>query len=387
MSGKERMRQALSGGMPDRVPVGFFYNCDYKAERAGIPPEAYIYGTNEDRFKAMAATYQRHREDWIHADPGISHEWLSKHRLVWDGGTAFVEEVATGKRDPIHSDLTLASAKGKSFAPGLDYGYSYVKLNCPLESVKNSEDLKYAEIRSAEELIREGFFDPPQRLVQAFGNKAFITLPMGNIFFNSLYFFGLERGLTATLTNPKFFKTLMELNAAQELEVVKAAALTGLDGIWIAEMLVSADIVSPQLYKEMVAPIHRQLVSEAHRRGLKALVYFTGDCFPLLSVAKSVKYDGVVIESQDKHGNKNDVADVRRRLGSEVCVFGNLDPVDHMIIGDEKTLRQEVRRQIFVAGRHGAFVMHSNIISLPISPERIDAVIKFTREYGQYPLD
>jgi len=387
MNGKERMIVALTGGTPDQVPVGFFYNCDYKAECAGITPQEYVFGTNEDRFHAMAATYERHREDWIHADPGIGHEWLSKHRLIWDGCTAFVEEVATGQRDAICLDLTLASAEGKSHGPGLDYGYSYVRLNRPLESIRSNEDLGWAEVRTAEELIREGFFDPIRGLVQAYGDEVFITLPMGNLFFNSVYLFGLEEGLIATLTNPKLINALVELNTAQEIEVVKAAALVGLDGIWIAEMLVSADIVPPRVYKEMVAPMHRQIVSEAHRSGLKALAYLTGDCLPLLSTARSVGYDGVVVESQDKHADRIDVADLREGLGADVCVFGNLDPVDHLIGGDETTLRQEIRREINVAGQHGAFVMHSNIVSLPIRAERIEAVISFTREYGKYPLD
>src|SRR3972149_2895812 len=98
MNGKTRMRMALSGHAPDRVPVGFFYNCDYKARCAGSTPQAYIFGTNEDRYQAMAATYLRHKEDWIHADPGINMDWQHQHRLVREADEAFVGELASGGR-------------------------------------------------------------------------------------------------------------------------------------------------------------------------------------------------------------------------------------------------------------------------------------------------
>ncbi|MGD0610824.1 MAG: uroporphyrinogen decarboxylase family protein [Anaerolineales bacterium] len=386
MNGKERMRIALSGGTPDRVPVGFFYNCDYKAKCAGITSQDYIFGTNEDRFNAMASTFQLHREDWIHSDSGINHDWEKKHKIVWDENKAFVENLSTGQRDDIRLDLTLTSAQERSNGPGLDYGYSYIKLNRPLDSIKESVDLRDAQIRSANELIEQGFLDPPRRLVQLYGRDTFITLPMSNLFFNSLVFFGLEEGLIATLTKPKLFTSLLEMNARQEFEVVRAASMVGLDGIWLAEMLISADIIPPKIYVDTIAPLHRQIVTEAHRLGLKAIAYLTGNCLPLLSTARAVSYDGVVVESQDKSGNRINVEDVRKSLGPDICVFGNLDPIDLLIYGSDEALRQEVRRQVMVAGKNGSFVTSSNIISLPVKPEQINRIIELNLEYGQYPL-
>jgi len=388
MNSKERMLVALSGGIPDQVPLGFFYNCDYMSERAGITPQAYIFGTNEDRFQAMSSTYERHRGvDWIHADPGIRHDWENEHELVWDEGNPYVVSRRNGERDAIQLDLRLASSGERSHGPDLDFGYSYIKLGRPAEEIHSNKDLEGAHVRTAQELVDEGFLDPPRQLVERYGQHTFITLPMSNIFFNSVYFFGLEEGLIATITNAALFDALLELNTEQELEVIKAAAKVGLDGVWLAEMLISADVISPRLFEQKLAPLHRKLVQEAHRLGLKVLTYLTGDCLQLLQIAREVGYDGVVVESQDQHGNKIDVAEIRQRLGPEICVFGNLDPVDHLIRGDETTIFEEVRRQIYAAGKEGAFVMHANIVSLPIQPKRIDLVIQATREIGQYPLN
>ena len=67
-------------------------------------------------------------------------------------------------------------------------------------------------------------------------------------------------------------------------------------------------------------------------------------------------------------------------------MFGNLDPIDLLIYGSDEALRQEVRRQVMVAGKNGSFVTSSNIISLPVKPEQINRIIELNLEYGQYPL-
>jgi hypothetical protein len=386
MNGKELMQIALSGGRPERVPAGFFYNCDYKAKCAGITPEDYIFGSNEDRLKAMAATYRRHREDWIHADPGINHDWEKNHKIVRDGKKTYIEDLKTGQRDEIKLDLTLVSAQERSNGPGLDLGYSSIKLNRPLESIKAKEDLADAHVRSADELLEGGFLDPPRRLVELFGQEAFITLPMSNLFYNSICLFGLKEGLIATVRKPELLRSLLELNAIQEIEVVRAAAKAGLDGVWLAEMLISVDIVPPRIYMDIIAPLHREIVNEAHRLNLKTIVYLTGNSLPLLTTAKGVGYDGVVVESQAKTGRRVDISEVRQQVGWGMCVFGNLDAISVLIYGSDNDLQKEIKKQMMTAGVNGAFVTSSNIISLPVTPEKIDRILELNLEYGSYPL-
>ncbi len=386
MIGKELMQVVLSGGKPERVPAGFFYNCDYKARCAKLTPEDYIFGNNEDRLNAMIATHKIHREDWIHADPGVSHEWEANHRIMRESNKTFVMDLRTGESDEIKLDLTLASSQERSNGPGLDFGYSYIKLNRQPDSITTPADLKDAEVRMADELLDGGYMDPPRKLVELFSHEAFITLPMSNLFYNSLSLFGLEEGLIATINNPDLFKALLELNAMQEIEVVRAATKAGLDGVWLAEMLISTDIVPPKFYADIIAPLHREIVNEAHRLNLKALAYLTGDCLPLLSTAKKVGYDGVVVESQDKRGHRIDVGDVRQNVGEKICVFGNLDPIGLLIHGSDEELQQEIKRQMMIAGEGGCFVTSSNILSLPVTPEKINRIIELNLEYGQYPL-
>jgi hypothetical protein len=386
MNGKELMKIALSGGLPERVPAGFFYNCDYKAKCAGITPEDYIFGSNNDRLNAMVATYQLHHEDWIHADPGINHDWEKNHKIVREGKKTYIEDLKTELRDEIKLDLTLVSAQERSNGPGLDFGYSAIMLNRPVECIKTKEDLKDAHVRTADELLEGGFLEPPMRLVELFGHEAFITLPMSNLFYNSICLFGLKEGLIATVRKPELIRSLLELNTQQEIEVVRAAAKVGLDGVWLAEMLISADIVPPRIYVDIIAPLHCEIVSEAHRLNLKTIVYLTGNSLPLLTTAKGVGYDGVVVESQAKTGRRVDVSDVRQQVGSGMCVFGNIDAISLLIHGSDKELQHEIKRQMMTAGLNGAFVTSSNIISLPVTRERIDRILELNLEYGQYPL-
>ena len=157
MNSKERMACALERGKPDRVPVGAFFNCDYLADRAGISVYHFLFGTTEDRIQCIQALCERHEQDWIMCDPGVSKTWSDQHHVVVEDGGAFVVHNESGKRERILSDLTLHSEEWESeFTPGGSFGYSFASLQCPSKAIKTASDVKrYITIHDADALIQE----------------------------------------------------------------------------------------------------------------------------------------------------------------------------------------------------------------------------------------
>jgi len=385
MNSKERIRVALEGGKPDRVPFTCFFNCDYKAKLAGISDYEFLFGTTEHRIRAMEATLLRHDEDWIMCEPGISRTWANQHRLVMQP-RPMIEHIETGKREPIRADLTLPSEEwGSEFLPGGDFGYSFARVEGDRSSVKTPADARKAiSVLTADELIAEGYLAPQVHFVEHWGKQKFICAWAGNLLFNALYFFGtLEEGLIATSTRRALFQELVRINLAQETEFARAAARLGADGIWLAEMLASADVLSPRFYDEVVFPAEKKLIEECRRLGLKTYFYFTGDVASLLGAVERLGVDGIVFEPNDKRGHRIDVGELRKRL-PRICLFGNLDPIGILLKNDPQQIEVEVRRQIEVAGKDGRFIMHSNIIPVTVPPESVDCMKAATETWGQY---
>ena len=387
MNSRERMVCALERGKPDRVPVGMFFNCDYLTNLAGMSVYHFLFGTSEDRIRCIQTLCDRHDQDWIMCDPGISKTWSDRHRVVVEDDGAFVVHKESGKRERIRSDLTLHSEEWESeFTPGGSFGYSFATLQCPSEEIKTPSDVKKTiAVHDADALIEEGYFDPQRVFYERYGDERYICLWGGNILFNTLYFFGsLEAGLMALYDAPDVFRALLEVNLAQEIESAQAGARIGGHGVWVAEMLGSADMISPEMYDEWIFPMEKELIEAIHAAGLQAILYLTGDVIPRIPAIKRTGADGLAVENRDKHGAQIDIGAVRNAAGMDLCLCGNIDPVYHLQRGSAQQIENEVQRQIERAGTSGAFIVHSNVVPGAVSPDKVDVMIHAAREYGLY---
>jgi uroporphyrinogen-III decarboxylase len=112
------------------------------------------------------------------------------------------------------------------------------------------------------------------------------------------------------------------------------------------------------------------VVREAKRMGLKVLLWFLGDCMPLLEDIVELGVDALVVE-QPRRGYSSDVGEIRRRVGQRLCVFG-WTPELAMIKSDRQAIRRAVETQIRAAGLEGAFVMGTTYLTNEVRCETVD---------------
>lgn len=78
-----------------------------------------------------------------------------------------------------------------------------------------------------------------------------------------------------------------------------------------------------------------------------------------------------------------DIADVRRLLGPEIDLAGNIDPIGVMVYGTPDDVLREAKRCIEAAGREGHFVLcPGGGVGAGTRPENIDALIRASLEYS-----
>lgn len=386
MSGKDRVIAAMSGRKPDVVPVGSFYNCDYQAHLAGIPVQEFVFGDNAARISAYKAQIERHADDLFRCDRrGIPKAWSRVHHIEWEGSRAFVVDERTGRSDGIRDDLTLASSGGRAHAPGASYGFSAVTVDCPVEAIRTKDDLRHIKVNEADSLIESGLLDPLKQLIEELGDTLFITFAGWDGMFDTVMLLGWEEGLTAVYTRPDMFAALLEIEFEQAVEMLRAGASVGAHGVraWRWETA----LISPEMYDQYLLPLETEYVAVAHKLGLTAICYLSGSTvWPMLPKILEAGYDALVVESRDKHGNAVDIGEVRKRVGDDLCLFGNIDPIYTLQQGSVQEIEQEVKRQIDIAGCNGAFIVHSDIIPLGVDPAKVDVMIGAARKYGEYPM-
>jgi hypothetical protein len=154
--------------------------------------------------------------------------------------------------------------------------------------------------------------------------------------------------------DPDFVRRMIKYYETLYLAAVHAAADAGMPAFVYSDDMgyKSGPQTSPRVLNEFFGPSLRRVADEAHRRGLKIIIHSCGNVYQLLDLFVDWGFDGV--HSLEPTAGI-DLAEVKRRVGDRMCVFGNLD-ISHVLShGTRQDVEQAVKRALKVAGQDGGF--------------------------------
>ena len=123
-------------------------------------------------------------------------------------------------------------------------------------------------------------------------------------------------------------------------------------------------------------------MDEAHRHGLKVILIYLGGIADRLEQIASLGAEGLLCECRMK-GYVNDVAEIARRIGDRITVFGNLDPVSVLQDGTDANLEAEIKRQVEAGGRARGFILSTSSPITPATPlARVQRFLELGRRAG-----
>ena len=190
--------------------------------------------------------------------------------------------------------------------------------------------------------------------------------------------FGFQEMMAALAERPRMAHALLESSLPRPSARLAAARALGVNIMFVEECLASADIISPTMYREFSFPYTKEMLRFYEERGFRTVLYFSGSLMPLLEDLARLPFTALSFE-EDRKGYGIDLAEVRRLLGPDRVLFGNLDALFVEEAADDELLA-EVRRQIQVAGADGSFVVS---LGSPFTPDtaldRVRLVCESTR--------
>lgn len=367
MTARERMRTAVAGGKPDRVPIAMVADFDFYCQAAGRPMWEFEYGDNEQRAAIQREARRRFPEDdFVYCWTGVSHETAASRRVVMEGDQPFVEWTKTGEREPIVPRATAAvwGERREHLPTSASPWQEYATCEEDIERM-------LGPIPSAQALIDRGLYDPLAYLRRDLGDDAYLSVSAHAIFPAAIDLLGgFARGMMMLHEWPALVRAAVEQVALRRSVIIEAGAQLGADAAWIGGYLEGADLISPEVWRKVALPGHRIQVERARACGLQTLFWFLGDCMPLLEDLVELGIDGLVVE-QDRRGYSSDPVEIRRRVGKNLCVFGWNWELD-FINDNRENITREVERQIRGAGREGAFVMGTTYMTSEVSLAALD---------------
>ena len=223
-------------------------------------------------------------------------------------------------------------------------------------------------------------------LQRSYGDRIYL---MGSLCWglweNASQVMGLPGFAVALRRDPDFIRRMVEYYETLYLAAVHAAADAGMSGFVYSDDMgyKSGPQTSPRALDEFFGPSLRRIAATAHERGLKIIIHSCGNIYQLLDLFVDWGFDGV--HSLEPTAGI-DLAEVKRRVGDRMCIFGNLD-ISHVLShGTRSEVEEAVRYALRAAGQGGGFIMAMTNSHYGVKVENTRWMIEFTHRYGTCPL-
>lgn len=132
------------------------------------------------------------------------------------------------------------------------------------------------------------------------------------------------------------------------IRVGRALREQGADILFLPDPVASSDMISPKLAKEIELPFLQRLIKSVD---MPCILHICGDSSQILDMMAET---GASIISLDQCMN---LPEVRKRVGWDITIGGNLNPVDVMGFGSPDMVRAEARRLLSENGNRRYIVM------------------------------
>ncbi len=195
-----------------------------------------------------------------------------------------------------------------------------------------------------------------------------------------------EMMLLDTFEDPGFIHELMRWTTEYCKRWGDAIVRTKI-GLSFSEPTASVSLISPDNYREFIAPYHKELVEYFKARKVGVTVHICGTTYPIYEDLIAAGFSTISIDLDQQADPKLHVDQLRRLVETghkKVVTIGNVDATLFERATREE-VEAEVRRCIDTAARYSAFILSTSCEIPPRSnPDVVKWFMEAAREYGRY---
>jgi len=195
-----------------------------------------------------------------------------------------------------------------------------------------------------------------------------------------------ETMLLDTFEDPQFIHDLMRVATDFCKVWGEAIAKTGI-GLSFSEPTASISLISPDNYRELVAPYHKDLVDHFKAKKIGVTTHICGTTYPIYEDLIQCGFTTISFDL-DQQGDPTRYVDQLDRFmqiarGRAVAI-GNVDATKFEKTSKE-AMQADVKRCIDTAARHSGFILSTSCEIPPRSdPEAVRWFMDAAHEYGRY---
>jgi uroporphyrinogen-III decarboxylase len=372
MNSKERMKLAMAGLKPDRIPVMCQLSAGHMYKNAGIGPVDFWY-TAEGLGEGYLTMAERYKFDGILFGYGIDPEIRNcvvnvdaiegGHTITWsDGVRTFL---------PYDDDPRELIAKRREV---------------PFVSIDDIE-VESVKARYAESSIDEDGFNLARYVMERKGAELSMHFDFGTSFERFLRELGsFENGLMALADDPEKCLEIIEVLNKYFVSQALQICSIGIDALKLSSPLASASFISRRSYEIFVLPFERQITDAVHE-GYPDVPCYTHTCGKIgdrLDLMLMTGLDGIECLDPPPLGDVV-LESAVDQIGDKVFIKGNLDSVNELYGHTPVEVKEICRKRIEIGKRStkGFILSSACSVSPKAPPENVEMIYEAVMEYGQ----
>lgn len=361
MTPKQRMKTAMSGGLPDRVPVMPQICHPHAIRMLGLPFRETILDCLRDPLLKNRLTLECAKaygvdgmRAFLPADPVT---------IVEDGEDAYAVD-ASGRRT---GRVDFQGGGGVA----------------PLEEslLRDETDLERLEVPTADVLLATPAFQSIGQIVRDAGEELFVASAPGSFTVEGLT---VQRGKAQAMRDlielPEFSHRIIDKLTQIAIQRSLALCQVGVDALYLGETF--GGVVGPRHFTEFCLPYMRRLIEAVRPFGVLIYLHMCGNVTRLLELMADTGTD--CIEPLDPLGGV-DVADAKRRIGHRVALMGGVNTVT-LACGTLAGVAAECQRCLQAGSPGGGYILASgDMLPTETAPDRVRTMIEAAIRYGAKP--
>lgn len=379
LSSKERMKIALTGGQPDRVPAAPDISNMVPCRLTGKPFWEVYVNENPALWKAYIDAIKYYGLDG----------WFIYGNMQYKTRPQVEVKRTLEKRS---EDCWYVRNTYKTPDGDLTELVAYPKDNSPTIVEKVIKDFK-KDFKKFKHFFPEitGYDDSLlKEQMKALGDLGLFVVGVedpGLHHYVDFFHGNLEAATYAYYDYPDEFEELRELNercSLRKLEMVIDAGvesvLTGGSG--------SITLQSPEIWYKYSFPTIKKITKICKEAGIISGIHCCGkEKFVIKTCAEESDLDYINPLEIPPMGDCS-LSECKRQFGSRLSLMGNLHTTEVMYLGSPEDVRLASLQALLDAGENGGFVLSSGDQCGRDTPdENLFAMADVVREFGHYPLD
>ncbi|MBZ0157858.1 MAG: nitrate/nitrite transporter NrtS [Alphaproteobacteria bacterium] len=217
-------------------------------------------------------------------------------------------------------------------------------------------------------------------LSKEYGANVVIGAPVSGPFTTAMELRGLEKGISDYQNNPGYFNRLMEHATEAAVRYADILIDHGALGLVLLDPLSSCDVISPSFYRSTVMPSQMKVINHIKTRGRVPIIHICAYTEPIWK-------DIVSLGAFAFHGDiLPGIKSCKEQIGSQICLVGNVDPVQVLFYGTPSDVRAAAEECIRQAAPGGGFILASGCdTGYDVPSDNILSLVETAHRFS-YPL-